>query len=59
MKNSDSYCSVESLEGNGQGKVLIPDPNTNLVHSKTRIPMCVYKIAKGTQTIRTLVTYLY
>lgn len=58
VKNSDSYCSVESLEGNGQGKVLIPDPNTNLVHSKTRIPMCVYKIAKGTQTIRTLVTYL-
>ena len=46
------------MEGNGQGEILIPDPNTNLIHAKTQIPMAVYAIHKGVQTIRTSVSYL-
>ena len=37
--------------------VLIPDPNTNLIFPKTVIPMAVYAVKKGTQTIRTQVDY--
>lgn len=58
VRNHADYCAVESLDGNGQGKILIPDPNTNLIYTKTRIPMCVYKIAEGVQTIKTHVKYL-
>lgn len=55
--NQDGYCTVESLEGDGEGKLLIPDPNTNLMYSKTTIPMAVYHIHKGTQIIKTRVAY--
>lgn len=58
ITNGDGYCRVKSLAGNGKAEVLVPDPNTNLVHPKTRIPMAVYEIAKGVQTIRTEVEYL-
>lgn len=57
VENGDGYCTVESLEGAGEGRVLIPDPNTNLIASKTSIPMAVYPIHKGTQVIRTRVAY--
>ena len=56
--NGDGYCAVRSLEGSGRGQVLIPDPNTNLMHPKTSIPMAVYQIRPGTQTIRTEIRYL-
>ncbi|MCD8105584.1 MAG: DUF2264 domain-containing protein [Lachnospiraceae bacterium] len=52
------YCTVTSLSGDGQGQILTPDPNTNLIASKTVIPMAVYKIRKGMQTIRTEFCYL-
>ncbi len=52
------YCTVTSLSGGGQGQILIPDPNTNLIASKTMIPMTVYKIRKGAQMIQTEVCYL-
>ena len=58
IRNYEGYCKVESLEGNGRGDILVPDPNTNLVHAKTRIPMAVYVIHKGVQTICTKVSYL-
>ncbi|MCD7733614.1 MAG: DUF2264 domain-containing protein [Clostridiales bacterium] len=51
-------CAVTSLAGDGRGEVLIPDPNTNLIATKTSIPMAVYAIHKGTQTIQTQVDYL-
>lgn len=57
VKNQDGYCTVESLKGNGKGEILIPDPNTNLMHSKTRIPMSVYEIQKGEQILQTYVKY--
>ena len=50
---------MRSLEGDGRGEVLIPDPNTNLIAPKTAIPMAVYAIGKGTQTIRTQVDYFH
>lgn len=58
MKNRDGYCRVVSLQGGGKGEILIPDPNTNLMHPKTRIPMAVYEICPGEQTIVTEVDYL-
>ena len=58
VENGDGYCVVRSLEGSGKGQVLIPDPNTNLMHPKTSIPMAVYQIRPGTQTIRTEIRYL-
>ena len=58
VENGDGYCKVRSLEGSGRGQVLIPDPNTNLMHPKTSIPMAVYQIRPGTQTIRTEIRYL-
>ena len=33
------------------------DPNTNLMHSKTTIPMIAYRIRKGRQVICTEVRY--
>lgn len=51
------FCAVESLEGDGRGLVLLPDPNTNLICPKTAIPMVAYAIHKGVQTLRTRVDY--
>ena len=59
IRNEDGYCEVQSLEGEGKGEILIPDPNTNLIYSKTRIPMVVYKIYPGTQKIKTEVNYFH
>lgn len=57
VENKEGFCRVISLAGEGKGELLIPDPNTNLVHAKTAIPMAVYDIRKGTQVIRTEVSY--
>lgn len=51
------FCAVRSLSG-GEGRVLIPAPNTNVIHPKTAIPMAVYTIRPGVQEIRTQVSYL-
>ena len=58
MENQDGYCRVKAVKGGGTGQILIPDPNTNLMHAKTRIPMAAYEIRRGTQTIQTQVDYL-
>lgn len=58
VENSDGFCTVTSLAGNGKGKLLIPDPNTNLIAPKTTIPMAVYHIHQGRQMIQTIVEYL-
>ena len=56
--DQDGYCRVKAVKGGGTGQILIPDPNTNLMHAKTRIPMAAYEIRRGTQTIQTQVDYL-
>lgn len=58
VKNDLGFCSVQSLGGSGKPDILIPDPNTNLIHTKTRIPMSVYRIRKGNNQIKTLIRYL-
>ncbi len=57
VENEDGYCRVTALQGDGRGKLLIPDPNTNLMSPKTTIPMAAYQIKKGSQRIQTEVAY--
>lgn len=54
----EDFCAVASLKGDGKCEVLIPDPNTSLIFPKTVIPMAVYTVKKGTQTVSTQVDYL-
>ena len=58
VTSGEDCCAVTALEGEGWGEVLLPDPNTNLIAPKTAIPMAVYAIRRGSQTIRTQVDYL-
>lgn len=50
-------CTLRSLVGQGIFQMLKPDPNTNLICSKTVIPMVVYDIKKGINIIETEVLY--
>lgn len=51
-------CTARSLKGDGMDQMLWPDPNTNLIATKTVIPMVVYEIHEGTQIIETEFCYL-
>ncbi|MCD7822672.1 MAG: DUF2264 domain-containing protein [Oscillospiraceae bacterium] len=51
-------CKATSLKGNGKDQMLYPDPNTNLIATKTVIPMSVYEIHEGAQVIETEFCYL-
>lgn len=62
--NDYSSCRVESIGNNnvdeidvlqGEGYIMIPDPNTNIMYQKTSIPCVRYKIVEGTQRIITQV----
>lgn len=55
--SGEDACRVTARRGDGMGEVLIPDPNTNLIATKTAIPMAVYPIRKGVQTLETQVDY--
>lgn len=55
---SDFTCTVHSLAGEGRDDVLIPEPNTNLIYPKTRIPMSVYRIKPGSNRLKTEFLYL-
>jgi hypothetical protein len=50
-------CRLRSLKGDGNTIRIKPDPNTNLIHSKTVIPMAEYHIQKGMNKIETEVLY--
>lgn len=50
LSDGDVSCSVE---GNGSPYVIDADPNTNLLHKKTKIPAIEYRIEVGVQTITT------
>lgn len=54
----NGFCTVTALTESGRGELLLPDPNTNLIVPKTVIPMAVYPIRRGSQTLRTEVSYL-
>ena len=55
---SDFTCAVHSLAGEGRDEILIPEPNTNLIYPKTRIPMSVYRIKTGNNILKTEFLYL-
>ena len=50
-------CEVRCLLGGGEPMLVKPDPNTNLIHSKTVIPVVRYEIKKGINKIETEVLY--
>lgn len=50
-------CEVRCLQGGGSEKLLKPDPNTNLIHSKTVIPVVEYEIHQGKNVLETEVQY--
>lgn len=57
VRCGDDFCAVSSLNGDGKGEVLLPDPNTSLMFPKTAIPMVTYHIRIGVQTLRSQVDY--
>lgn len=50
-ENKYSRCRVSG----GKGHIIVADPNTNLLYTKTVIPSVKYEIHKGEQTLRTVV----
>lgn len=52
-----SGCEVFDVQKEGEEIILHPDPNTNLIASKTWIPVVKYQIKKGKQQIQTAVMY--
>ena len=50
-------CRVRCLQGGGEPMMVKPDPNTNLIHSKTVIPVVRYEIGEGKSVIETEVLY--
>lgn len=58
VREQGGFCALRSLAGDGRGEILIPHPNTNLICSKTAIPMIVYTIPCGKCVLRTEISYL-
>lgn len=54
-----SSCRVMRICGQGQGEIIIADPNTNLLHPMTRIPAVRYQIPKGKSEIITEIRVNY
>lgn len=48
--------SFESDSASGAGEVIMADPNTNILYTKTAIPAVKYRIHKGEQRLVTVVT---
>lgn len=50
-------CTVHILQGEGEISTIKPDPNTNLICTKTLIPVAVYHIKKGKNVLETEFCY--
>ena len=50
-------CSVHVVQGEGSTMIIRPDPNTNLLYSKTLLPVAEYRIYKGINVLETEVHY--
>lgn len=59
VENADCKCEVTSVQGDGEGFIIVADPNTNLAHPMTRIPCARYSIEKGKQEFLTQVRASY
>lgn len=55
-ENYYSWCRVSLISGDGEGEIIVADPNTNLLHPMTRIPALCYQIHKGRNEIITEVS---
>ncbi|MBQ2802835.1 MAG: DUF2264 domain-containing protein, partial [Lachnospiraceae bacterium] len=55
--NCKSYCKVEAAneEKEAMGEVIMADPNTNLLYTKTAIPAVKYAVHKGIQEFTTFI----
>lgn len=49
-------CDVACLSGGGCVATINPEPNTNLLFTKTKIPMVFYQIHKGSNHLETVVS---
>ena len=56
--DAEDCCTVQIAEGEGTTEVVKPDPNTNLICTKTVIPMAVYRIKKGKNVLETEFWYV-
>jgi hypothetical protein len=59
VENAYSLCRVRAVARGGKGKVILADPNTNLLHPMTRIPAICYQLQKGRTEIITKVEVEY
>lgn len=50
-------CDVACLSGGGSVETINPEPNTNLLFTKTKIPMVFYQIHKGSNHLETVVSW--
>lgn len=57
MEETDG-CRVHILQGEGEISTIKPDPNTNLICTKTLIPVAVYHIKKGKNVLETEFYYV-
>lgn len=55
ISNQNVCCKMSSEFDKGKGEVLLADPNTNLLYTKTAIPMIKYQIQTGSSFFRTYV----
>lgn len=57
--NEHCCCKVTGNDGESEGHIIIADPNTNLLYTKTAIPSVKYRIHKGQQRLVTRVDAEY
>lgn len=57
MPVGDNSCTVKCIRGEGEELVLRAEPNTNILHSKTDIPVVKFTIAKGKNVVETEIVY--
>lgn len=57
MQIGDTSCRVDCIQGEGEVVLVRADANTNLLYTKTEIPMVKYQIHKGENFIETKVIY--
>jgi hypothetical protein len=53
INNSFSSCKVMSISEEGIGEIIEAEPNTNLIHSKTKIPAIKYNLHQGETILET------
>ncbi len=58
-RNIVSSCRVSSMTNDGEGRVIVAGPNTNILYPKTVIPAIRYQIKAGKQEINTRIEAMW